>query len=102
MTREMITKRLREMAVETGGLNCLGCGFEHNCGIHGCAVLKTAAEMIENAPPVGRCGTCRWFADNNRGEWYGCKMFNAILTVPEDAPKANDFCSCYEPKGADK
>lgn len=52
------------------------------------------------APPVGRCGTCRWFADNNRGEWYGCKMFNAILAVPEDAPKANDFCSDYEPKEA--
>ena len=54
----MLVKRLHEMAVETGGLNCLGCGFEHSCGIHGCAVLKAAAEMIEHTPPVGRCGTC--------------------------------------------
>ena len=41
-----IAEKLRDMAVNTGTLNCLGCGFEHNCSVHGCAVLKQAAELI--------------------------------------------------------
>ena len=27
-------------------LKCLGCGHEHNCGIHGCAVIRQAAERL--------------------------------------------------------
>ena len=42
-----IIKTLRRMAVNTGTLNCLGCGFEHNCGIHGCRVLREAADKLE-------------------------------------------------------
>lgn len=97
MTREMITKRLREMAVETGGLNCLGCGFEHNCGIHGCAILKAAAEMIEHTPQVGRCGTCRWGLpdENPNGPDIFCDQFDKWLLK-------DDFCSCYEPKEAEE
>ena len=38
---------LRRMQVETGSLVCLGCGYEHNCGIHGCALLRQAVETIE-------------------------------------------------------
>jgi hypothetical protein len=46
--------------------------------------------------PVVRCGECRWFADNNGGNWFGCQMFYAIRLVPEDAPKENDYCSYGE------
>ena len=42
-----LTVQLRRMSVETGSLACLGCGHEHNCGIHGCALLRQAAETIE-------------------------------------------------------
>lgn len=42
-----LTTQLRRMSVETGSLVCLGCGYEHNCGIHGCALLRQAAETIE-------------------------------------------------------
>lgn len=38
---------LRRMAPETGGLPCLGCGHEHGCSVHGCAVLKEAADRLE-------------------------------------------------------
>ena len=38
---------LRRLAVNTGTLNCLGCGFEHNCGIHGCRVLREAADKLD-------------------------------------------------------
>lgn len=53
--------------------------------------------------PVVRCKNCKWFADNNDGEWYGCQMFHVVLITPEDAPKPNDFCSYGERKdgGAD-
>lgn len=42
-----IIKALRRMAVNTGTLNCRGCGYEHNCGIHGCRVLREAADRLE-------------------------------------------------------
>lgn len=48
--RRELARRMREMAVNTGALNCLGCGYEHNCGVHGCAVLKRAADLL--APAV--------------------------------------------------
>ena len=29
-------------------LRCLGCGHENDCGIHGCAVMRAAADAMEN------------------------------------------------------
>lgn len=51
-----------------------------------------AADVAE----VVRCKDCKWFADNNGGEWYGCKMFHVVRITPEDAPKPDDFCSYGE------
>lgn len=48
MTNEEIVKWLRSKKVETGSLLCLGCGHEHNCGIHGCAILMAASDAMEN------------------------------------------------------
>lgn len=47
-----LTTQLRRMSVETGSLMCLGCGYEHNCGIHGCALLRQAAETIERQAAI--------------------------------------------------
>lgn len=30
-------------------LRCLGCGFENRCGIHGCRVMREAADALEVA-----------------------------------------------------
>ena len=58
------------MSVETGSLNCLGCGHEHNCGIHGCTVLRAAADRLEAAVKdlrlLGDCAVC--VHDNPVGE----------------------------------
>lgn len=43
--------------------------------------------------PVVRCKDCKWFADNNDGEWFDCWLFQTIQIIPEDAPKPDDFCS---------
>ena len=47
MKTSEIIKALRRMQIQTGGLMCVGCGHEHNCGIHGCAIIREAADMIE-------------------------------------------------------
>ena len=47
MEHKELTAQLHRMSVETGSLMCLGCGYEHNCGIHGCALLRQAVKTIE-------------------------------------------------------
>lgn len=39
---------LHRLKVETGSLACLGCEHEHNCGVHGCAIMREAADRIAN------------------------------------------------------
>ena len=47
MNLDELILRLNQMAVN-GGMNCLGCGYEAGCGMHGCAVLKRAAELLSD------------------------------------------------------
>lgn len=47
MTDRQILQTIRGLRVETGSLACFGCGREHNCGTHGCAILRKAADLIE-------------------------------------------------------
>lgn len=44
---------LKWLKVETGSLACMGCGREHNCGVHGCAVLRETADVLQEY--VDRC-----------------------------------------------
>ena len=43
-----LSLRLHELAIHTGDLkhSCLGCGHEHNCGVHGCAVLLATEDAV--------------------------------------------------------
>lgn len=50
MTIQEIIRALRRLQVETGSLACLGCQDEDNCGIKGCAILRQAAEELEQLP----------------------------------------------------
>lgn len=49
MKTQEIIKALRRLKVNTGAfaLNCLGCGYEHSCGVHGCRMLREAADRLE-------------------------------------------------------
>lgn len=47
MTDRELISVLRRLRVQTGSLACLGCGYEHNCGIHGCRILRDAADRLE-------------------------------------------------------
>lgn len=44
---ELITA-LQRLKVESGSIACLGCGHEHNCGIHGCAIIREAADRLDD------------------------------------------------------
>lgn len=46
MKHDELIKALRRLKVETGSLACLGCGHEHNCGAHGCAILREAVKEL--------------------------------------------------------
>ncbi len=43
---EKLVKQLRRLSIERRPEACLGCGFEHGCSVHGCAVIKKATETI--------------------------------------------------------
>ena len=47
MDYEKLIERLSRLKVETGSLACMGCGYEHNCGVHGCRIIREAAEAIK-------------------------------------------------------
>jgi len=47
MSRDELLEALRRMMPETGYLACLGCGYEHRCSTHGCAICREAIELIE-------------------------------------------------------
>ena len=46
--KESVLSALHSLKVETGSLACLGCGYEHNCGVHGCAILREAEDVIRD------------------------------------------------------
>jgi hypothetical protein len=47
MKTEEILAVMRRLKVETGSLACMGCGREHDCGVHGCRIMREAADLIE-------------------------------------------------------
>ena len=51
---------LKRLKVQTGSLSCLGCGHEHNCSVHGCAIIREAIEELEGrtAGWIDDCGEC--------------------------------------------
>lgn len=53
--RELI-ESLKRLKVQTGSLACLGCGYEHDCGIHGCMILRETVAWLERKMAEGR--TC--------------------------------------------
>lgn len=53
MTYPQLISALRGLEVQTGSLACLCCGREHNCSVHGCAVLREAADVLQEY--VDRC-----------------------------------------------
>ena len=76
---------------------------DEDWSVTGGTAIRLIHNAVNNAPNIDavavvRCKDCKWFADNNGGEWYGCQMFHVVRITPEDAPKPDDFCSYGERK----
>lgn len=54
MRDEDLLAALRRLKVETGSLVCLGCGYEDDCGVHGCAILRKTIAWLEQTLPEDR------------------------------------------------
>ena len=61
-----LIRALGRLKVETGSLACLGCGHEHSCSVHGCAILRAARERIANSKP--KKGLPWWVHTKGRSE----------------------------------
>lgn len=46
MKDQELVNALSHLKVETGSLACIGCGYEHNCSIHGCAIVRKVADTL--------------------------------------------------------
>ena len=46
MKTDELIESLGRLKVQTGSLVCLGCGHEHNCDLHGCAIMREAAVRL--------------------------------------------------------
>ena len=44
---KILIDALRRLSVRTGSIACLGCEYEYDCGIHGCAIICAARERLE-------------------------------------------------------
>lgn len=54
MHDEELLAALRRLKVGTGSLVCVGCGYEHNCGIHGCRILRETVAWLERKLAEGK------------------------------------------------
>lgn len=48
MKRDEIVGGLRWLKPESGDFICEGCGWENNCDVRGCRIVREAADMLEN------------------------------------------------------
>lgn len=58
MEHQKLLAALKQLKVQTGGLACMGCGYEHDCGIHGCAIIREAVAYIVNLETTHRTEMC--------------------------------------------
>lgn len=72
MTPDEVLCALDALAVQTGNLACLGCGHEHNCGIHGCAIIREAGKII------------RWLSTDNTALRYAIKPAKVKRSQEQD------------------
>lgn len=63
MRDEDLLAALRQLKVETGSLVCVGCGYEHNCGIHGCAILRKTIAWLERKLAEGKSRSVMEYRD---------------------------------------
>ena len=88
MTDKELITALKRMMVETGSLICMGCGHEHNCGIHGCAIIREAAVRLEKM---------RWIpVDEKKPEPYETVIVSVATRNGYEEPVSFETLAAYE------
>ena len=81
---------LRSLKVQPGSTACFGCGWEHNCGTEGCAILRMV-EFVVGASPVYQCRNCDFYEGGLDSRCFNGKSSRVGRMVrPEDGC---DYCS---------
>ena len=105
MKRIEVIQFLKRIKVQTGSLVCLGCGHEHNCSIHGCAIIRAAIEELEkvSAVDVRPVVQGKWIPEHHKDkvsstqfhEYDGhyCSVCGRRL-IGYSNPKEVPFCHC--------
>lgn len=62
MEIKKLCRTLQRMKVETRSLVCLGCGYENSCGIRGCALIREAADRLEQLSDFERSQSAKLLA----------------------------------------
>lgn len=85
------------MGVQTGGLMCVGCKHENGCSLHGCAVIREAADTIEELNDFMNSQYARLLvkfqeAENAIPRWISVEerlpeFAQAVLVVASGKPK---------------
>lgn len=57
MTINELITALQRLEAESGSIVCLDCGYEHNCDILGCAIIREAADRLDDFNTVFNEGT---------------------------------------------
>lgn len=88
MTDKELITALKRMMVETGSLICMGCGHEHNCGIHGCAILREAVVKLERI---------QWIpVDEKKPEPYETVIVSVATRNGYEEPVSFETLAAYE------
>lgn len=88
---KILIEALRRLSVQTGSIACLGCEYEYDCGIHGCAIICAAVKILKEAPAVDvseivRCKDCKNYELMKSNNYHFCNEFGGYVTE-------KDFCS---------
>ena len=81
MGHKELLAALKQLKVETGSLACLGCGYEHNCGGHGCAILREAVACITDLEATHRTEMCE--------DGYDCRELGKVRKALQAARCGN-------------
>lgn len=84
MTDKELIKALRRAAIYYGITRLLRCGHKRSCGIHGCAIMRAAADRIEelNASPLS---ASPWISVKDRLP----ELEGVHLVIVDGKPKEN-------------
>lgn len=103
MEFKKLISALNGLKIQTGGIICLGCGYEHSCSTRGCKIIRETvdtlklqskrierySEMLHNAMDF-RCDKCEYSRDNDmrcmcdKRQWAGRMV------------KEDNYCGYFE------